>query len=291
MTRRSSVEVQPPSVPLALARADGRPDSSLLVRHFREFYREVVRLKNTVEQTASVGAAEPLAVAAAAASGVTAGPAWTPSPVQPVWQQLLAILERQALEAGHTGGAFGFEIYREAQYLMAAFADEVFLNTNWEGKGNWPLLESRLFQTHYAGDAVFQKLDRIVQRRDPFYLDLASVYFLVLSLGFQGRYRGAEDRTALEVYRRQLFVMIHRRNPRLFTSSTPLFPHAYDHTLDKVAPRKLPDQKNWLWLLMGIFVMWFVVSHLAWTSLSAEINCLICKTTGAVCACDVGAAK
>ena len=290
MTRRNATEVPPPAVPLSLTR-DARADSSLLLRQFREFYREIVRLRKAVEQTADVGFAHPVAMAASAATGMSGTMSWAPSAVQPVWQQLLAILERQALEAGQTGGSFGFEIYREAQYLMAALADEIFLNTQWEGRNTWPLLESRLFQTHYAGEVIFQKLDRILQRRDPFYIDLATVYFLVLSLGFQGRYRGAEDRTALEVYRRQLFVTIHRRNPRLFTASTPLFPEAYDHTLEKVAARKLPDQKNWLWLVGAIFVLWLVVSHLTWTSLSAEIDCLICKTTGAVCSCDTGAAK
>ena len=291
MTRRTTTDFQPPAVPLSLSR-DARPDSSLLLRQFREFYREIVRLRKAVEHTADAGFAEPLSMAATAATGVSGGStSWAPSQVQPVWQQLLAILERQALEAGQTGGSFGFEIYREAQYLMAALADEIFLNTQWEGRNTWPLLESRLFQTHYAGEVIFQKLDRILQRRDPFYVDLATVYFLVLSLGFQGRYRGADDRTPLEVYRRQLFVTIHRRNPRLFTASTPLFPEAYDHTLEKSAPRKLPDQKNWLWLIGAIFVMWLVVSHTAWAALSADINCLICKTTGAVCSCDAGAAK
>jgi type VI secretion system protein ImpK len=291
MLRRTITDVSPHSLPIAVPR-DPRQDSSLLLRQFREFYREVIRLRKAVEQTVEVGIGEPLAMGASAgASGGATTTTWTPSLVQPVWQQLLSILERQALEAGQTGGSFGFDIYREAQYLMAALADEIFLNTEWEGRVKWPLLETRLFQTHYAGEVIFQKLDRILQRRDPFYLDLATVYFLVLSLGFQGRYRGADDRSALDVYRRQLFITIHRRNPRLFSATTPLFPEAYDHTLEKVAPRKLPDRKNWLYVIAGILLLWLVISHISWKALSSEIDCLICRTTGAVCSCDAGGVK
>lgn len=286
INRRSNQFDVPPASPATLARMDTVGESSLLVNQFREFYREVTRLKNMVEESAPLAA--PMQ-AAAAATGAAA--AWAPSPVTPIAQQVLGILERQAIEAGQTGGSFAYEVYREAQYLMAALADELFLNAAWDGRSTWPLLETRLFQTHYAGEMVFQKLDRILQRRDPFYLDLATVYFLVLSLGFQGRYRGAEDRTPLEVYRRQLFIMIFRRNPRLFTSSTPLFPQAGEHTLDRVTPRKLPDQRNWLWLIAAIVSLWLVISHVSWTSLSADIDCLICRTTGADCACEVPVAS
>src|SRR5688572_32091302 len=111
MPRRTTIDLSPQAIPLAVSR-DARQDSSLLLRQFREFYREVIRLRKAVEQTADVGVGEPLAMGASATIGggmttttstSTSTSTWTPSLVQPVWQQLLSILERQALEAGQTG--------------------------------------------------------------------------------------------------------------------------------------------------------------------------------------------
>jgi type VI secretion system protein ImpK len=244
-----------------------RHQSSFLLTQFREFYSELARLKRTVEVSGSVYLFD---------LPTSDNPDPT-STVNGVWQHLLSVLERQALEAGQTGGAFAFEIYREAQYVMAALADEIFLHMNWDGRANWPLLESKLFQTHIAGEVIFQRLDRLLQRRDPFYLDLAAVYFMTLSLGFQGKYRGSDPNNALGQYRRQLFAMIYRRNPQLFTTNTPIFPQTYQNTLDRGPGRKLPNQNIWFVLLGAVFVLWIVVAHFAWTNVSSEVAAGIAK--------------
>ena len=242
-----------------------RSPNSFLLTQFREFYSELARLKRTVEVSGSVYLFD---------LPTSDSPDPT-STVNGVWQHLLSVLERQALEAGQTGGAFAFEIYREAQYVMAALADEIFLHMNWDGRANWPLLESKLFETHIAGEVIFQRLDRLLQRRDPFYLDLAAVYFMALSLGFQGKYRGNDPGNALEQYRRQLFAMIYRRNPQLFTTNTPIFPQTYQNTLDRGAGRKLPSQNIWVGLIAVVFVLWLGISQVAWSSVSSQVSSLI----------------
>jgi type VI secretion system protein ImpK len=258
-----------------------RNQNSFLLNQFREFYAEVARLKRTVEVAGSVYVFD---------LPTTDNPDPT-STANGVWQHLLSVLERQALEAGQTGGAFAFEIYREAQYVMAALADEIFLHFNWDGRSNWPLLESKLFQTHIAGEVIFQRLDRLLQRRDPFYLDLAAVYFMALSLGFQGKFRGNDPTNALETYRRQLFAMIYRRNPQLFVSNTAIFPQAYQNTLDRGAGRKLPNQNIWFALVAGVFVLWLGISHFAWSSVSSQVSCLICRVNNGNCVCPVVASR
>jgi type VI secretion system protein ImpK len=267
-----------------------------LLTQFREFYREVARLKRTVEYAAPVSAAEEMIFSSFAASAGGGGSTSAlsaisePGPaVTGVWQQLLSLLERQSLEAGQ-GGAFAFEVYREAQYVMAALADEVFLHLDWEGKSSWPLIESRLFHTHMAGEEVFTRIDRLLQRRDPFYLDLAAVYFMALSLGFQGRYRGGEDQRPLE-YRRQLFRMIYRRDPNLFTAAGPLFPQTYRNTLDKSEVKRLPAQWVWLWLVPLVLVMWIGISQYTWSAATSRVSCLICHALDSRCVCDPGAGK
>jgi type VI secretion system protein ImpK len=234
-----------------------------------------------------------MAAAAAVGGGyetapVEAAPSISPIPATGVWQQLHTLLERQAFEAGQTGGAFAFEIYREAQYVMAALADEVFLNLEWEGRASWPLLESNLFQTHYAGEAVFQRLDRLLQRRDPFYLDLAAVYFMALALGFKGKYRDNDSQGRLQHYRNQLFAMIYRRNPQLFSSTAPLFPQTLQYTLDEGSGRRLPDRRVWLLLTAGVLAAWLGLSVLAWNSVNGPVSCMVCKVLNPSCTCDTG---
>jgi type VI secretion system protein ImpK len=269
-----------------------RHQTSFLLSQFREFYREVARLKAMVAYAAPVSAAEELVLTAVVSGAslldqapVSERPAGEAAPsVRGVWQQLLTLLERQAVEAGR-GGAFAYEVYREAQYVMAALADEVFLHLDWEGKSTWPLLESRLFESHYAGEEIFDRLDRLLQRRDPFYLDLAAVYFMALSLGFQGKYRGHDDRERLE-YRRQLFKQIYRRDPKLFGASAPLFPQSYQYTLDKAEVTKLPAQWTWLWLAVAVIVLWVAGSQYTWSAATSRVQCLICQVLQSNCPCE-----
>jgi len=286
--------------------------SSYLLTRFREFSHEMSRLERLVALSRNRSFSEfhgsgtdgppsqPALTMAAVVGGYdtpatpiapAAAPAIPPVAAAGVWQQLLTLLERQAFEAGQTGGAFAFEIYREAQYVMAALADEVFLNLEWEGKATWPLLESNLFQTHYAGEAVFQRLDRLLQRRDPFYLDLAAVYFMALSLGFKGKYRDNDTHGRLQLYRSQLFAMIYRRNPQLFTSAAPLFPQTMQYTLDEGAGRRLPDRRVWLLLTAGVVVAWLVLSAFAWNAANNSVSCMICKVLNASCTCETGAGQ
>jgi type VI secretion system protein ImpK len=194
---------------------------SLLLTQFWEFYMEVLRLKAALESARAVTTGEPSAAP-------DAGAELTPEAIH---QALLATLERQALAADRSGGAFAYEVYREAQYVFAALGDEVFLNFDWEGRKAWPLLESRLFQSHVAGELFFDKLENLLYKRGPVYEDLAAVYFMALSLGFKGKYRGAESTADLDRYRRELFLKVFHQHPHLLGEERSLFPQSHLHTL------------------------------------------------------------
>src|SRR5215207_2820442 len=127
-----------------------------LLDRFQDFYREVLRLKQSVGQGNWVfdgQAGQPGQVI----QGGT--PVEDLSPTA-VWRTLLALLERQALDASRSGGDFALEVYRRAQYAMAALADEVFLHLDWPGREAWRsnLLESRLFSSHRAGEELFERI-------------------------------------------------------------------------------------------------------------------------------------
>jgi type VI secretion system protein ImpK len=266
-----------------------RNRSSFLLTQFREFYREVVRLRRSVQYSAS--SREEAGVALTGAGHSSPGRLALPEPGRTpmVWQPLLSLLERQAVEAGEMGGSFAYEIYREAQYVMCALADEIFLHEEWEGREDWQLLESRLFQSQVAGEEVFNRIDRLLQRNDSFYVDLASVYFQALSIGFQGRYRG-EQTNRLAVYRQQLFSMIYRRNPKLFSSGAALFPQASQNVMENIGVRLLPSTLTGLWLVAGVVVIWLLGAWYAWNGATSSISCLMCNLLGRGCVCDVGTA-
>ncbi len=85
-----------------------------------------------------------------------------------VWQNLIALFRRNAVQILRAAGK-PTDNYFEAQYVMAAFADDVFIHLDWEGRRAWTsnLLEATLFQSHVAGEMFFEKLDRLLRDRDP----------------------------------------------------------------------------------------------------------------------------
>src|SRR5262245_3501725 len=110
-------------------------EQSILLTHFKTFYAEVIQLKNQVTSDIK-------AVNAEQKESEMEGqlPATTT-----VWQHLVVILEQQAQAHGAGVREYGAEVYRDAQYVMAALADETFLHLEWTGKTAWRtnLLESR----------------------------------------------------------------------------------------------------------------------------------------------------
>ena len=239
--------------------------NSLLLTQFREFYQELARLKSL--------AINPVSSLSQLIQGEARDPVVQ---TEDIWQKLLSLLEAQAERASRSGGAFGFEVYREAQYVMAALADEFFLNENWRGKQTWPLLENRLFRSTAAGEVFFKKLDLLLVQRDPVYVDLAAVYFFALSLGFQGKYRGNDPQNQIDHYKRQLFAMIFRMNPELLQGNRHLFRQTYAHTLAEGKAGKLPHPRTWWLMLAAIIVMWFVVSHALYMHVTAPVQQRLC---------------
>jgi type VI secretion system protein ImpK len=240
---------------------------SLLLTQFREFYQEVIRLKQLVKHNSWTPGAEWLSDQDQVPSGSA----------NVVWQRLVSVLERQALTPRWTGNDYGAELYREAQYVMAALADETFLHLDWDGKELWKsnLLESKLFHTHVAGEAFFQKVEHVLQSRDAVYADLAMVYLLALGLGFCGKYRGLDGAQQLDRYRRRLFAFICQRNPDLRHQARHLCPQTYAYILDRGEEARLPDPRKWMAALAVLILTWGAVAHALWIHLTADMVAVI----------------
>ena len=191
----------------------------------------------------------------------------------PVHVKLFSLLEQQTHEARRYGGEYGVRYYKDAQYVMAALGDEIFLLLKWEGQESWKLnlLEFRLFGTHTAGDLFFQKLDTLLKERDPSMVEIAAVYLLSLSLGFRGKYRDIDDEGQLDYYRNQLFTFIFKKNPDIDSESKRLFAESYDHTLGKGKGERLPYLRSWIGLIVLLIILYLIVSHVIWIQLSDDL--------------------
>lgn len=268
---------------------------SYLVRQFLDFYAEVIRLKRFVTERSRRSDVERELYGVTAGGEEPEGPpeepretadeysdmdeeaGGAPPTAAVVHNKLLSILEQQALDAKRQGGDYGATYYREAQYVMASLADEVFLHMDWDGKRAWRplLLEYKLFGTKLAGAVFFQKLDKLLLERDPVHKDLALLYLTALSLGFMGRYRGSRDLSKLDFYRRELFSFIYNREPDLGRANRRLFPEAYAYTFSQARPRRLPHLRVWVFVLLGVVVAMLVASQFVWVSLTDELRMIL----------------
>jgi len=227
-----------------------------LVDQLQEFYREVLRLRERVAKGTWVFEDGERAADPEAGSSPSA-----------VWRSLVSLLERQALDAGRSGGDFAVEVYRRAQYAMAALADEVFLHVDWMGREAWRehLVETRLFGSHRAGEELFERIEELLRDRDVVYAELGRVYLMVLGLGFQGKFRGRENAAReLEGFRRRLFRFVFGRDPEAVRGKERLVPQAYSVTLAEGTGGTLPHLRPWLWAIGVLLALWLAGSHLLW---------------------------
>ena len=97
-------------------------------------------------------------------------------------------------------------VVEDMRYLLTIFIDETFIGFKWFGKDHWTqnLLEHDLFKTHQSGDKFYEKLDALLVSYDATQGEIAKIYLTMLSLGFQGKYRGSENIEKIEEYRSKL---------------------------------------------------------------------------------------
>ncbi len=232
------------------------PGGSYLVDQFRGFYAELMAVKQRVASPRS-GAALDAPLAAGGAALTMA---------QSINRQLLGILELQSIEAQRVGGAHSFDINREAQYVLAALADEAMLRVEWPGRDVWTscLIEAALFQTRVAGDQFFERLDELLRLRDPARLDLALIYLFALSLGFEGRYRGTDCAARMQSYRAALYRMRFGQDPDPTNPARRVTPQAYAFTVGDAVPQQIPHIGRAVTLFVVVFVCVLGLSQVLW---------------------------
>ena len=219
---------------------------------------------------------------AMALAGVAAGPGAT-GDVMPgatgamthgataIRARLLAVLKAQ--EAASTRAAHGaaLQAWRDAQFLMAALADDVFVRLDWQGAGwwLWNPLETALYGTRSAGARVFERIDQLTAAGDPAHRELAAVYLAALAVGFEGQYAGAADRAPLDDCRRRLRVFIFGDREPL---QGPLVAQCYAHTDVSGRGPLLRSARVWWWAALVVLAAWLAASSVAWRRATEPIG-------------------
>ncbi|WP_052545560.1 DotU family type IV/VI secretion system protein [Candidatus Hepatobacter penaei] len=186
-----------------------------------------------------------------------------------ILDRLYYFLEEQSIEAKRIEGQFGESLYKEAQYIMAALADEIFLSLpSWQGRAFWEanLLEERLFHTHVAGEKFFENIDHFLQLKEPSRKDLAFLYLSALGLGFRGRYRGFDDQGKITHYKEELFFHLYQERPTLPDGHVSLFPDTLQFNISDILHENAVQQKKKTWRLIfaGMVALYIVVSYIIW---------------------------
>lgn len=193
---------------------------------------------------------------------------------QAIRAMLLDALEAQGRRASRESGPYGYELYREVQYVEAVLADEFFLSFDWPGRDFWAsrILEGQLFGTHTAGDVFFVRIESLLRDRNAGPEGLELLYFMGLALGFQGKYRDRQDLAALTRYKRELYRRYYFKNPTGVQHLQYAFPECYEHTLDSFVPRRLPSPARWIAVFVSAIILWLIVTQVVWFRLTHTLR-------------------
>ena len=165
----------------------------------------------------------------------------------------------------------------EARFALVAWADELILKSRWVGRDEWlsEPLQLHLYRTTRAGNEFYVHLERLGKQK----MAAREVYFLVLTLGFEGQLAGQDaDRRALIALQYELL----RSSGRLLETprESLLSPAAYDLDVE------LPDPgRSWLGVGLVALGLGLVLAYaLLWGALywlSPEVGVLAIPGLGA----------
>src|SRR5262245_20868428 len=246
------------------AQMDSRRRPAISVfEQFRAFWKEVEVLRTAALAPAMAPAAQDAGTTTAIAPASTA-----------TRERLLYQLRGQQSEVARWASGPVLEYYRQAQYVMVAAADEVFVELPGSGAAYWRanLLESEQYGTRCAGEALFARIDALLDRADPRDVELAAVYLTALALGFRGRYLGRDDAGAIDGYKQRLYQFIFGKRPDLTDPFRKIVPQCYESTITSGEGRKLRSPRLWWWAAAAVVVVWLVASQLVWRNLSGPIR-------------------
>jgi type VI secretion system protein ImpK len=169
-------------------------------------------------------------------------------------------------EASQKATAIGItqEQVAHVRFSIIAFVDEIVLTSDWTHVAAWrsQTLQFEEFGINDAGDAFFDRYEQ----GQPVEPEVAEIDFLIVSLGFKGRFAGLEQE--LLRFRSELF----KRFPGIETGFTELTPEAYAY--EAIGLEEVEDpwpRRSWM-ILGGVAVLLVAVYVILWFSISGELS-------------------
>ena len=161
---------------------------------------------------------------------------------------------------------------QEAQYLFVSMADEIMINHAWQGSDYWRqnCLEIKMFQTQIAGERIFFNIDNLLKTNNKLQIELARIYLLSLSLGFQGKFRTHGNSQILS-YKQQLFSFIYHRSPDIGSKDF-LIEEALSSVFTAAPTKGLPDLRSWSVTALVVLLIYLFVSYGIWTIISEDLH-------------------
>lgn len=178
----------------------------------------------------------------------------------------VSVLLKTFTDSGKT--SFSHKDSTGVAYLMAAMADEVFLNIEWDGKHRWEenMLETKFFGSQIAGDKIFDRINQLVSKADHLETEEAEIYLSMLLLGFKGKFRGSDEEAAeIGMYKRKLFNLITKCDKEaIIVAEYRLFQKEYAFTIPTIRRKLLPDGAIVTYLSVLFLFMFISVSTIVW---------------------------
>ena len=158
----------------------------------------------------------------------------------------------------------------DARYALVALIDETVLASDWHDADEWrdKPLAIKEFQDANAGEAFFDKLDRLARGEDR---EVLEIYYTCLCAGFRGKFR--DDPGTLRSLRNRIYGRIVSTDPQ---EEGKLTPDAYGRDLERpLITRRFPL----LWALpfvlgtIGLYAAFYFI-------LSQQVREITQKTAG-----------
>jgi len=136
-----------------------------------------------------------------------------------------------------------------ARYALVALLDETVLSTAGACRDFWLSrpLQLDLFGDNVAGQIFYEKLESLLQNADQ-NLQVLNVYYLCLSLGFEGKYKIIDGHLRQELIEKLGNIL--RRG--LIRSSSGLSPHGIRNEFRRSKKIKIKSRPLWLPILIAV---------------------------------------
>ncbi len=187
-------------------------------------------------------------------------------PMAEVREKILALVNAQ--EERVKSGEVSPESYREARFAVLSWVDETILNSSWQHRSQWQHLMLSFYRTLNAGEEFFRRLEALPSQAN----DIREVYYLCISLGFQGKYAFGDNLNQIRDLKHGLYRQLCDSAGDVRQSYRRLFPEAYQPA-PAVKPSALPKVRP-LWFAVAILLpVLLFVSY--WYLLRRETNRLL----------------